>query len=251
MSTNVRFIKSLWRVGTMLSPSSQDPKHPATDTQIDTKAQFYKASSKSSPCNVPCDLGSAQEINFVAIHDHNFESSGVTIKFQGADNSAFSSGLVTRTLSYNATDIFAFVTALTKRYVRVRLEKGTDFTDYPQFATVICGKYFEPSRTFVKSYSKGREDFSEFEYSDSINLFAQDKPVLKKWVLPFKGLTNTDISSVLSLLEGCKTIKAFVVVFDYNSPNSDSHLVRFTELSSPEYQHVDYWNWEAPLIEVK
>ncbi|NVM57166.1 MAG: hypothetical protein HWN51_03480, partial [Desulfobacterales bacterium] len=112
--------KNRWREGTMLTPSSQDPQHPATDTQIDTKAMFWQASSKTSPANLPVNLGAAYEINFVVILDHNIESTGVTIKFEGADNSAFTVGLVTRTLTYNETNIFAFITAFTKQYVRLR-----------------------------------------------------------------------------------------------------------------------------------
>jgi len=159
--TKVRLIKSLWREGTILTPSSEDPKHPATDTQIDTKAQFWKASGTSTPITVPCNLGTAQEIDSVIILGHNLPS-GTTVQFEGADNSGFTTGLITRTLTWNANNIFAFITAFTKRYVRLKAS-GT-FTVAPQVATILCGKYFQPSRTFVKSYSKGREDFSEFEY---------------------------------------------------------------------------------------
>lgn len=251
--TTVRFLyDNKWRKGSILIPSSEDPKYPAMDTQVDSRLMFYRASSKTSPCNVPNDLGAAYEINFVSILGHNFESSGVTIKFQGADNSAFDSGLETRTLSYNATDIFTFITSFTKRYVRVRLEKATDFTDYPQFSTILCGKYFEPNRSFVKPYQKGRDDLSEIELAeDSGVLFSQEKPILDSWLLPFKGLNDTAKGEVLSLLEDCGIHKAFIVIFDYNNPNSDSHLVRLEGINPPEYQHVDYWNWEANIKEVK
>lgn len=247
-----RFIyNNRWRKGTMLTPSSEDPKHLATDTQIDTKEMYFKASSKSSPCNVPNDLGTAYEINSVAIIDHNFESSGVTIKFQGATNSAFTTGIVTETLTYNATDIFKFFTPWTRQYVRVRLEKGTDFTDYPQFATVVCGKYFEPNIDYVKGYAPGIEDPSEINFSDDMVLYAREKPVLKTWHLPYWSLDDASKAEIMLMMAECGKKKALVVVFDKALPNSDSHLVRIEDASSPEFQFISLWNWDLLIKEVK
>lgn len=249
--SNIRLIKSLWRAGTMLTPSSEDVKHPATDTQADTKQMYYKAASKSSPCTVPNDLITAQAIDFVAILEHNFESSGVTIQFQGADNAAFDSGLVTKTLTYNVTDIFEFFTSMTKRYVRVRLTKGSDFTDFPQFATVICGAYFEPNRPFIKPYEEGNDDLSEGDYSEAGIFFGQEKEILDTRVLPFKGLNATAKDAINTFIKYHKKIHAFVVVFDIDTPNDNSLWMKFVSIASRPYQHKDYWNWRASLVEVK
>jgi|GEM_PF-6216809 len=248
-----RFIyNNLWRKGTMLDASSEDPQHPATDTQVDTKSMYYKALVKTSPCTVPNDLITPQVIDFVAILGHNFEPTDVTIKFQGATNSAFTTGIVTEELTYNATDIFEFFTAWPARqYVRVLLEKATDFTDYPQFANVICGKYFEPNIDYVRGYAPGREDPSEVELTDDMVLFAQEKPILKTWRLPYWSLDDASKDEVLALMEECGKHKAFVVVFDKALPNSDSHLVRIEEASSPEFQFFNIWNWNLVIKEVK
>lgn len=247
-----RFIyKSQWRDGTMLAPSSEDPQHPATDTQIDTLSMYWKASVKTSPVNIPINQGATPgAIDFVAILGHNIESSGVTIKFQGADNAAFDSGLVTKTLTYYATNIFEFFTTFTKQYVRLRLEKGTDFTDYPQVATIVCGSYFEPNIDYVRGYAPGREDYSDVELTDDLILFAQEKTVLKRWYLPYWALDDASKVKALALMEECGMHKAFIVVFDKASANTDSHIVRLEELSDPVFQFLDKWNWEMAIKEI-
>jgi len=48
---------NLWRKGTILSQSSEDPQHPATDTQEDTKDMYWKSTSLGSPDYISLDIG--------------------------------------------------------------------------------------------------------------------------------------------------------------------------------------------------
>lgn len=244
--------KNRWKEGTMLTPSSQDPQHPATDTQIDSKSMFYKASSKTSPCNLPNDLGAAYEIDFVAILAHNIEPSGVTIKFQGADNAAFDSGLVTRTLTHNAVNIFEFISAFTKRYVRLRLEKATDFTDYPLVATILCSKHFELNRSERPGYGWGPEDPSVVEEGDSGVAFVCEKPRMKVGSFPFVGINDAVRAEILSFLDEAGVHSAFVLCFNYADPNNESVWVRNSEAVIPRWDGTsNSWIWELRVREVK
>jgi len=103
MGVKTRLVwNNLWRKGTALMPSSEDPQHPATDTQIDTPSMFYRASSKVSPCTVPMTLPAAGgPIDFVAIIGHNIEATGVVITIEGANDAAFTAGVVSRTMNKN------------------------------------------------------------------------------------------------------------------------------------------------------
>ena len=56
---------NFWRKGTMLTPSSEDSKHPATDTQIDTLEMYWQASAVNEAVILPNNLCGAKEINFV------------------------------------------------------------------------------------------------------------------------------------------------------------------------------------------
>jgi len=249
-----RFIyKNLWRTGTMLTPSSEDPQHPSTDSAIDTKTMFYRASSKSSPCTIPINQGAAPgAIDFVAILAHNIESSGVVITLEGADNAAFDSGLVSRTLTYYATNIFEFVTTFTKQYVRLKLVKGAgDFTDYPQVATILCGAYFEPNCNFDWRYIEGDIDPSKIDYSDSMVIFAQEKDEIFRGEYLFASLDDTAVVSAQELITLCGIHKAFVICFDSDNANTQSRLVRLLEVSQPEAIFHNIWSWNCPIEEVK
>ncbi|MCK4783574.1 MAG: hypothetical protein KAV87_07485, partial [Desulfobacteraceae bacterium] len=243
---------NLWRKGTALTPSSENPQHPSTDTQIDTLSMFYRASAKTSPCTIPMNLGAAPgAIDFVAILAQNIESSGVVITFEGADNATFDSGFVTRTITYNATNIFQFITTFTKQYVRLKLVKaGGDFTDYPQVATILCGSYFELSKTVGLSYEEGYEDFSELEYSDSQVIFAQEKEIIDIKTLPFRGLNNATRANILLFFNECGIHKAFVICFDATDANNESHWVVNSELIAPNYEQSDCWHWQLVIKEI-
>lgn len=249
-----RFIyNNLWRDGIMLAPSSENPQHPATDTQIDTLSMFCRASSKTSPFTIPLNQGATPDaIDFVAILAHNIESSGVVITLEGADNSAFDSGFVSRTITYNATNIFEFVTIFTKQYVRLKLVKaGGDFTDYPQVATIICGKYFEPNCNFDWKYTEGDIDSSRIEYSDSMVIFAQEKDEIFRGEYLFASLDDTAVISVQELITLCGIHKAFIVCFDYNNANTESRWVRLLSVSQPKAVFHNIWGWSCPIEEIK
>ena len=252
--SETRFIyNNLWRKGTALTPSSEDPQHPAVDTQMVTKSMYWQASVKTSPVTIPINQGATPgAIDFVAILAHNIESSGVVITLEGDAVSTFDSGaFVTRTISHNPTNIFEFVTTFTKQYVRLKLVKAAgDFTEYPKIATIFCGSYFEPNIDYVKGYAPGREDYSEVELTDDLILFAQEKPVLKKWYLPYWALDDASKDEALALMEECGEHKAFIVVFDKASANTDSHLVRLEDLSDPVFQYFNKWDWEMAIKEV-
>lgn len=264
MTTKPRLIyDNLWRKGTIgtldVAPlvSSEDPQHPASDTQIDTLSMYWKASSTEKTVTIPIDQGETPgAIKFVAILTHNIPATGVVITLEGDDAATFNSGAgetpqESRTLDHKPTNIFEFVTAFTKRYVRIKLYRATGvFPVLPKIATILCGNFFEPNRNFMVPYSQGIEDYSEIELSDAVIFFGQEKPRLKTWLLPFRGLDDTSKDKVLALMDECGIHKAFVIVFDSDDANSDSYLVRLEELISPENIHVDYWNWEMAIKEI-
>ena len=244
---------NFWRKGTMLTPSSEDAKHPATDTQIDTLSMYWKAAVKNEAVTLPNNLGEEREINSVAILGHNIESSGVVIALEGADDAAFAgSDLVTRILTYNATNIFQYFTAFTKSHVRLRLTKaGGDFTDYPQVATIQCGNYSEFNRRPISGHTPGKDDITEISESDARAVFAQEKVILDTNRYIFEGLDDVTKDIILALLEECGVHKAFIWCTDYSAANTSSLWVRNPELISPVFQSPNFWNWEIMMKEVK
>jgi len=245
---------NLWRKGgnALVSTPVADPQHPVSDTQIDTLSMFWKSSNKTTtPTYVPMDLkAGTRSINFIAILGHNIDSDAVII-FQEDNADTFPSPTDTPAFTWSATNIFQFLaTPLTEQFVRLKLTRGGGFTVKPQIATILCGSYFELSRTVGLGYEEGSEDFSEVEFSDSQILFAQEKEIIDVKTLPFIGLDNATREHILLLFKEVGIHKAFVICFDSSDPNNKSHWVVNVELINPRYQQSDFWNWELGVREI-
>lgn len=241
-----------WRAGTIgATLTSEDPQHPATDTQIDTPSMFWRSlNDTDDPTLLPCDLGLAYDIDFVALLNHNIPDTA-RIFFEGADDEAFAGGdLVTVELTHNATNIFEFITSFNKKWVRVRITTPGNPDNYIQIATVVCGKYIELNKTVGLNYEEGHEDFSELEYSDSQVLFSQEKEIIEVRSLPFRGLDDATRANILLFFNECGVHKAFVVCFDSTAANINSYWVVNTEMVPPRYQQNDCWHWQLNTKEV-
>lgn len=252
MTTYPRLIyNNFWRKGTALTASpTADPQHPVSDTQIDTMSMYFKASAKTTPSYIPMNFGAAKEIDFVAILAHNIDSDA-TITIEGATNAAFDAGLVSRTLTYNATNIFEFFTAFTKQYVRIKLVSGNgDFAAEPQIATILCGKYTEFNRRPQKGYTLGKEDITEIEETDSRVIFAQEKEPLNEYRYMFEALNNATEVVILAFLEECRINRGFVWCTNHAAANANSIFVRNTEIIYPVFQYPEVWSWEVAMREI-
>lgn len=196
------------------------------------------------------DFLAASEINFIAVLNHNISSSA-TIKWYGADDSAFTVNLENVTIPYSANNIFYFLpSSHTKRYHRFFVQDETNPNSYIQTGPIIMGKYWQPNRSFSKNYTKGKPDDSIIDESFSLVEYAQDRPRRLSWSLPFdNALTEADAAEVISFFENVGLRYGFVICFDYNYPNSNSYFVKNTELIEPAYQHYDCWSWALKVRE--
>lgn len=314
--TKTRFIINVWRGGTIYNyGSDQHPQHPAEDTQEDTKTLFFrtKDGSVANAWNRN-DLGTAKEIDFAALLNHNISPSANLIRIMGcneenfyyassltawASSTAYSVGdwvkpttpngckykcttagtsggteptwpttefetvsdntvvwtcyadPVYRDLPHNSNNIFQFFTSFTKRYVQFHIQDSSNPNNYIKVATVILGKYFETNYGFGKGYEDGVMDFSEVEFSDSLVMHSQEKPIVEAKMLPFRGLTGSSKEEIKNLLKQCGKTKGFIICLDYNNPNTNSYFVTNSDIVQPSYVHLDNWSWDAILEEVK
>ena len=242
--------KNLIRDATVIGKTSENPQFPAENTQDDILALPWRATGCGDE-HVDYDLGQAREYDLVGILSHNLSPSA-TVSIIGADDSAFSTGVVTDALTWHAGLIVAFLgTARTKRYVRLRVQDPSNTDGFVEIGTPILYKYAELNRTFTVGYREGEDDQSQVDMSPSMNLFTVQErvPVINR-VLPFEGLDTASIATVRALLAECGVHKAWLFCTDSNDPNHASYWVRLKDISLPEYQHVSYWNWEANTEEV-
>jgi len=242
---------NLWRKGTaMVSTPVADPQHPVSDTQIDTPSMFWKSSNMATtPTYIEMNLGAgAGAIDFLAILGHNIEV-GTTITLQHDDNAGFGTP-IDIAIGHNATNIFQFFTTFTEQWVRVKLVKGGGWATAPQIGAILCGSYFELSKTVGLNYEEGYEDFSELESSDSQVIFAQEKEIIEVRNLPFRGLDDATRANILLFFNECGVHKAFVICFDSTAANTNSYWVVNTEMTPPRYQQNDCWHWQLTTREI-
>lgn len=258
MTTYPRLIyNNLWRKGgnALAASPPADPQHPVSDTQIDTKSMYFKASLKTSPCTIPMDLkAGTRSINFIAILGHTIPD-GVTIKFQEDTAWNFPSPTDTPNFTWAATNIFKFLaTPLTERFVRLHLTNGgSDFATEPKVATILCGSYVEFNRRPIKGYRLGKQDITQIEESDSRVIFAQEKDPLDEYRYTFEALNNATQTAILAFLEECRKNRAFVWCPDHSTialTNTSSIFVRNIEILYPVFQYPNVWSWEIAMREI-
>jgi len=192
---------------------------------------------------VSMDLGEAKEYDSIALLNHNLTSSA-TITVYGADDSAFSSNVVSDTLTYNANNIYQFLTtARTKRYIQLRITDKANPSMYVQVGVFVIGKYLETDRAFGP-YSEGEVDETEIEYSPSNNAFVtQERPPLVNYELPFSGLNDTTVTGIRAMLKECGVRKAFWLCVDSTGANTNSYWLKLKETTPPACEQIGYWTW--------
>jgi hypothetical protein len=200
--------------------------------------------------SIDCDFGAAQTYDFMAILGHNLTSSA-SITVQGADDAAMTTNVVSDTITYNSTNVYAFLaTARTKRYIRVVITDVANPSGFVQVAGVVVGSYWEPNRDFGP-YSEGETDETEVELSPSANLFVvQERPKMVVRELEFKGLNAAAIAELRLLLAEVGVSKALILCTDSTMPNTTCHWMRLRECNPPRREGYGYWTWSAPMEEV-
>ncbi|MCK5127900.1 MAG: hypothetical protein KAR42_16705 [candidate division Zixibacteria bacterium] len=251
--------KLMWKTGTKGSDNTDT--HVGTTLGFDDSADDDGAAATFTSdyvrihwpnAYIDVDCGSALAYDFVALLAHNISASATAITIYGADDAAFTTNLVTDTITHNATNIFKFLTAArTKRYIRIYVEDPTNTAGYISLGVIFVGSYWEPNRHFLVPYSRGRRDPSSVDRTDAQAVYSSEKEILDRLALPFKGITDTHKDNILAFLDEVGLTKAFCVVIDPTSPNNDSHWMINRALSPPENQHDDYWNWSLDIEEAK
>jgi len=239
-----------WKKGSLIAKSSEQPAFPAEDTQNESPQFFWRSATGTGAGGetVDVDLGQAVELNYIALLNHNITAAATEIKAYGADDSAFTTNVVSETLTWAAGSIFQFFsTARTKRYWRVKVINATNPATYIQIGPIFLTKYFQPNRTFVKGYTDGREDFSEVFFTDSMVITALERPRPEARSLPFNGLDDTSKGQVNSLLNECGLTSPFIICLDYAYPNTNSYLVRLDSISYPVNTGPGRWDWVADI----
>lgn len=242
--------RNLWKKGSIISKSGEQPAFPAEDTQNESPQFYWKSPTGTGAGGerIDLDLGVATEVNFIALLNHNITSGATEIKLYGADDSGFTTNVVSDSLTWAAGSIFQFLaTSRTKRYWRIKVIDASNPDTYIKIGPIFMAKYFQPSRTFVKGWADGIEDFSEVFFTDSLVVTALERPRPTARTLPFQGVDDSSKNSITDLIYECGLTSPFIICLDYNYANSNSYLVRLDSISYPVNTGPSRWDWEAAV----
>lgn len=199
---------------------------------------------------IRADLLSAVEISACAILGHNIQA-GATVYVQYCDTSGGTFATAASTTNITPGDHVFFFAAATHRYWQVAVLDPTNPNAFIQVAHIVLGKYADLSRPLAPPFARGHDDHSDAVLSDSLNLFANKRPRIEGRNIAFQGLSETSANEIISLLEVCGEIDAWLLCLDSSAPNTNSYWVRLASVSYPQYQRANYWNWQAAVKEVR
>jgi hypothetical protein len=248
----IRFLhKNIWRRGTVLSTTSKQTQFPAEETQNDSRQFFWRSAvGGDSDANIIVDCGVAEEYNMVCLLNHNI-SAGATITFYGADDSGFTTNVVSDVLTRVASNIYAFLGSLrTKRYLKIRVQDGSNPNDYIQIGPVVVGKYWTVSENPSYGYEQGNVDYSEVDFTDGMVASARVKQNGAYFRFPFRSLDGASATSVRALNSEVGGHSPFVMCLDYNYPNTNTYFMRQDRVNNPLEKAPDLWEWDLEAVEV-
>ena len=200
---------------------------------------------------IPRDLLTAYQYNHIALLGHNFLSSAI-IKIIGADDAAFTTNVVSDTITYNANNIYFYLAAArTKRYIKIQVADPENSAGYLQLSVPYLGNYWEPSRKHGSEYGYGMDEISEGEESDSRTYYGTgSKPRLSTYYFDYQNIDVASRVNALDLMDECGIEKAFIFCEDYDNPNSGSYYVQNIELFEARGTIKDRCNWALSVKEV-
>jgi len=217
----------------------------------------YRSSGLSSPNTITIDLGSAQEVKALALYDHNF-TSGATLLLEADDAATFDSdggsAQFSEAVTWNDDKILHYLSAATtKRYWRISITDTANTDNYLEIGELFLGSYLELTRNFAYGHDTNfvfTLSTKKNEYGVEFDRFGN---IQEKFTLNFKGLPDTDITSIKTMLAaiGTRSTGVFRPIYfneDYAIPAS-FWLMKITSLARAR-PFIDQNNITLVLSEV-
>lgn len=220
----------------------------ADDTGADTYTSDVMVIHTSESFDI--DFGEASAYDSIAIMGHNLTASAVVTVY-GADDSAFTTNVVSDVLTHNNLNIFEFLgAARSKRYSRFEIEDPANPSGYIQISVAVSGSYFEPNRP-LGPYADGPIDESETDKSPSNHFYVvQKRDQLENAEYQLVNFNTASADSIKLMQQECGITEALWLCIDSSSPNTSSSWVHFKESTLRDRVTYGTWSWSFSVEEV-
>jgi hypothetical protein len=244
--------RNLWREGTIIAVSTENAQYPAEETQEDSpQSKWRTTSAPTGGDTIDCDFGAAYEYDLIGILGHNIQA-GATIQVIGADDDAFTSNVVTDTLTYVGNNLWQILgTARTKRYCRVSVIDVGNPSGYVAIGTIIVAKGNALDRKYQPGIEKGYQNETAIEEVPSgVDYVTQERESRANYVYTFPMLSAASAAIIHSAIGDCGSHKAVAVCLDPTTPNGNTPWVKIVDQSLLRSEVYALWTWSAVLREV-
>lgn len=165
----------------------------------------YRSSGLSSPNTITVALDTEQQIDAIALYDHNL-SSGATIVLWGDDAVTFDSdggnAQVIESITWNTEKILHYLTTAdrTKKYWQLRITDVANTDGYIEIGELFLGSYLELTRNFAYEPETEFEFVMDTEKNVHGVNFDRFGNILENFSLAFTFLPDTDITLLRAML---------------------------------------------------
>lgn len=218
-----------------LSATGTDSGHPLANLQTYFVADYWKGANTNANQQVAIDFGAARSCNFVVIDGHNFGSMCDTfIALQAADDSGFTTNLVSPTITLDTTTAPYAVTfaAVSRRYWRILFGSTTPLARIPQLGNWFLGTSLDFPYTQEFPFQQGN---GLFETSAAKNLQGSkitSQPYGGRKVLSLKFSKFSDAFAV-SFRSMHSTVRGSLYPFYYQADDGTLYYVNFARDENP------------------
>jgi hypothetical protein len=211
------------------------------DRNRDTR---YRSNGLTDPEYIAVDLGSAQAPTVLILQDHNV-SFGGTIILEGDSAATFDSdggaAEVIEAVSRDSGIIVHYLTSASPyRYWRVKFTDAGNPDGYIEIGEWFLGTYFQPSRSYGRTPSKGLEMI--FQRNETRHGLLKHRYFNKRKIMPFEFtfLTLADIQALETMIDALNDQETGeMAAFWFNEDSAYPASSWLVNLYGMEWQHED------------
>ncbi|MHA1809374.1 MAG: discoidin domain-containing protein [Candidatus Heimdallarchaeaceae archaeon] len=231
------------------SSSGAESGYPVTNVQTATLSSEWRSDGTDTTDTITIDLGSAQSISACAVLKHNFEDDFVQdLTLRYASDSGFSSDVGTETLTFeNLTDVYHYFTAVSRRYWRLEIDKGS-VVDYTSVGRFVLGDHTNLTYTLRRGGSYGIYDSTSSRVITEGGQIYGDIGVSVNTISGVLIASESERTEIEALKDTYQTVTPFIFSADWeNYPTTRSIYGIFDSMSVPVKVAPSYWEYNLDI----
>jgi hypothetical protein len=216
MAFNDEKFRLFWRFasddGTFSDPEAL-ANYPVGNLKIDALSKKWKSAPDSGGVvQVTVDLGSAQAISAFAFLNHNLLS-GDSALLRYADDSGFSVGVGTQSITFHEDTFIEYFTEVTKRYWRLEITVANSAITEVEAGRLVLGPHYQFERNVAPSFSgpATTQDTTRNIRTRGGQRYSDEGTRLRTFRGQFTALRNADFVELEALRQAYGTSKSLVI----------------------------------------